>query len=77
MGSVVKSKDMPEDTRKAFVNVFSRLKQRVLWKWDADMHDLPPNVKIGKWLPQQDLLGECPPPLQKFWVLVCITSMIF
>jgi glucuronosyltransferase len=59
LGSVVKGTTLPEDTRKIFLNVFSRLKQRVLWKWETDsMPDLPPNVKLGKWLPQQDILGE-------------------
>lgn len=59
MGSVVKSTDIPEDVRKMFINAFSRIKQRVLWKWDGEMDDLPSNVKLGKWLPQQDILGMC------------------
>lgn len=45
--------------RKVLVQVFGSLKQRVLWKWDKDtMEDLPPNVRLGKWLPQQDILGK-------------------
>ncbi|CAL8104481.1 unnamed protein product [Orchesella dallaii] len=59
LGSIVKAKDMPEETRKIFLNVFSRLKQRVIWKWETEsMPDLPPNVKLNKWLPQQDVLGH-------------------
>ncbi len=35
------------------------LKQRVIWKWEADnMSDIPSNVMIRKWLPQQDILGK-------------------
>jgi hypothetical protein len=50
---------MPEEYRKAFVNVFSRLKVRVLWKWETEtMEGLPPNVKLMKWVPQQDILGK-------------------
>ena len=49
---------MPEESRKVFVNVFSRLKQRVLWKWPTEMPDLPSNVKLSKWIPQQDVLGK-------------------
>ena len=50
---------MPEKYRRMFLNVFSKLKQRVLWKWETEtMPDLPPNVKLNKWLPQPDVLGD-------------------
>ncbi|XP_045608864.1 UDP-glucosyltransferase 2 [Procambarus clarkii] len=59
LGSVVPGSTMPEEYRRAFIEVFGSLKQRVLWKWDQDtMEDLPPNVRISKWLPQQDILGD-------------------
>lgn len=59
LGSVVKPSAMPEQYRQALVKAFGSLKQRVLWKWDEDtMEDLPPNVRLGKWLPQQDILGD-------------------
>ncbi|ODM90398.1 2-hydroxyacylsphingosine 1-beta-galactosyltransferase [Orchesella cincta] len=59
LGSIVKAKDMPENYRKVFLNVFAKLKQRVIWKWETEtMPDLPPNVKLSKWLPQQDVLGH-------------------
>ncbi|XP_047503002.1 UDP-glycosyltransferase UGT5-like [Penaeus chinensis] len=51
--------------RRVLVNVFGSLRQRVLWKWDVDsMVDLPPNVRLGKWLPQQDILSH--PKLRLF-----------
>ena len=50
---------LPENYRKMFLNVFSKLKQRVLWKWETEQMDgLPPNVKLSKWLPQADVLGD-------------------
>ncbi|CAG7724086.1 unnamed protein product [Allacma fusca] len=58
MGSVVQSKSFPEHLRKQILDVFSKLKQRVLWKFEAQFDDLPPNVKVSKWLPQQDILGH-------------------
>ena len=59
MGSIVQGKDMPDEMRQKFLNVFSRLKQRVLWKWETDdMPGLPANVKLSKWVPQQDVLGH-------------------
>lgn len=40
------------------LEVLGSLQQRVLWKWDEDtMEGLPPNVRLSKWLPQQDVLG--------------------
>jgi glucuronosyltransferase len=59
LGSAAKGSLMPEKYRKIFLNVFSKLKQRVLWKWETEqMEDLPPNVKLSKWIPQQDVLGH-------------------
>jgi len=49
---------MPEKYRKIFIGAFSKLKHKVLWKWEETMADLPPNVKLSKWLPQQDVLGH-------------------
>lgn len=61
MGSSVKAAKMPEHLRKLLIRTFAQIPYRVIWKYDgsvADMKDLPPNVKIGAWLPQQDVLGE-------------------
>jgi glucuronosyltransferase len=50
---------MPESKRNAFLEAFSKLKQHVLWKWETDtLPGQPSNVKLGKWLPQSDILGE-------------------
>ena len=50
---------MSDDKRKTLLNVFGKLKQKVLWKWETDhMEDKPPNVMLHKWLPQQDVLGH-------------------
>ncbi|XP_067004503.2 UDP-glycosyltransferase UGT5 isoform X1 [Anabrus simplex] len=57
-GSTVSTNAISEDKRKKLVHVFGMLPQRVLWKWDSDIADLPPNIKISKWLPQQDILGH-------------------
>jgi len=48
---------MPESKRNAFLGAFSKLKQYVLWKWESDtLPGEPSNVKLGKWLPQSDIL---------------------
>ena len=59
MGSALQSHLMPESKRNAFLGAFSKFKQRVLWKWESDtLPGQPSNVKIAKWLPQSDILGE-------------------
>jgi UDP:flavonoid glycosyltransferase YjiC (YdhE family) len=59
LGSAIKGSEMPEKNRQLFLRVFSKLKQKVFWKWETEtMEGLPPNVKLGKWLPQQDILGH-------------------
>lgn len=59
MGSSVKASNIPEYFRAMLMTVFRNLHQRVLWKYEADdMTDLPSNVMLGKWLPQQDILGH-------------------
>lgn len=59
MGSNLRSKNLPEDKRKALLKAFSKVKEKVLWKWEDDF--LPgqsANIKVAKWLPQQDILGQ-------------------
>lgn len=59
MGSNIKSKDLPDEKRKAFLNVFSKLKQKVLWKWEDDkLPSKPDNVRIQSWWPQDDILAH-------------------
>ena len=58
LGTIVRPHELPEDIRKLFVNVFAKLRQRVLWKWPLEIPDLPPNVKLLNWIPQQDVLGN-------------------
>ena len=59
MGSIIKGASFPEEKRKAFLEAFSQLKEKVLWKWETDyLPGKPENVKLGKWLPQTDILGK-------------------
>jgi len=57
-GSVLKPDQMPKEKVDIFVESFKSLKMSVIWKWDAEVPNLPANVKISSWLPQQDLLGH-------------------
>ncbi|CAG0884011.1 unnamed protein product [Cyprideis torosa] len=59
-GSAMRAEYMPAKYRKALVEAFRELKEfRILWKWEeTDTTDIPSNVKVTKWAPQQDVLGH-------------------
>lgn len=59
MGSNLKSTSMPEHVKKGILESFSKLKQRVIWKFeDKSLSNIPDNVLIKKWLPQRGILGK-------------------
>ncbi|GBP42150.1 UDP-glucuronosyltransferase 2B15 [Eumeta japonica] len=58
MGFNLKSKDMSEYTKRGLLEMFGTLKQTVLWKFEDELRDLPPNVHILKWAPQPSILNS-------------------
>lgn len=57
LGSMVS--DMPEDTTLIFVEAFRQIPQKVIWRFDGKLPDnIPENVKMMKWVPQNDLLAH-------------------
>ncbi|KAG5684174.1 hypothetical protein PVAND_013415 [Polypedilum vanderplanki] len=40
------------------MKVLSKLKQKVIMKWDSEINEKPENVMIKKWLPQDDILAH-------------------
>lgn len=59
MGSTIKSTHFPEEKRNAFLKTFSKLKQRVLWKFeDENTPNQPSNLMIKAWMPQNDILAH-------------------
>lgn len=56
MGSNIKSKDMPEELKRGISNVFRNMKQTIIWKFEEVLPDLPKNVHILQWAPQQSIL---------------------
>ncbi|XP_045474740.1 UDP-glycosyltransferase UGT5-like isoform X3 [Harmonia axyridis] len=59
LGSNVKSKDMPKETRDFILRKFSKLKETVIWKFeDPDLPGKPDNVIIRNWLPQNDIFAH-------------------
>lgn len=59
MGSNAKSKDLPPEVKNVLLSAFKELPFTVLWKYEEDeLPGRPENVKIAKWLPQQDVLSK-------------------
>ncbi|XP_050096430.1 UDP-glucosyltransferase 2-like [Anopheles aquasalis] len=58
-GSNLRSSTLRQDKLDAILGMIRKLKQRVIWTWDADeMPNRPANVFIGKWLPQDSILAH-------------------
>lgn len=58
LGSHLQSSQLPKEKIDTFINVFKNLKQRVIWKFENESYEVPPNVLIQKWLPQTDILAH-------------------
>jgi len=58
LGSVAKSTDIAPEHKKALLEAFAKLPYKVLWKYEETFPDLPKNVRIQKWMPQQDVLAH-------------------
>ncbi|XP_055726253.1 UDP-glucuronosyltransferase-like [Salvelinus fontinalis] len=57
LGSMISQ--MPEEKAKQFFDAFSRIPQRVVWRYTGVVpENAPDNVRLMKWLPQNDLLGH-------------------
>ncbi|KAG6458622.1 UDP-glucosyltransferase 2 [Manduca sexta] len=57
MGSNLKSVEMSDEMKKSLLDVFSKLKETVIWKFEEDM-EKPLNVHFVKWAPQQSILAH-------------------
>jgi glucuronosyltransferase len=57
-GSAVQISVAPPEISSAFFEAIRRLKVHFVWKWEGDLpKEIPPNVFMSKWMPQQDILG--------------------
>lgn len=68
MGSLIKSETIAEEKRIAFLHAFSKVQQRVLWKWNGDLPGKTDNIYVSKWLPQRDILAH---PKVKLFIAHC------
>ncbi|XP_066941843.1 UDP-glycosyltransferase UGT5-like [Macrobrachium rosenbergii] len=58
LGSITRGNTLPTKYRNMFIEAFSKLNQRILWKFETDLEGIPENIMISPWLPQQDILGH-------------------
>ncbi|XP_023949313.1 UDP-glucosyltransferase 2 [Bicyclus anynana] len=65
MGSNWKSADMSENMKKTLLDMFAKLKQTVIWKFEEDLDKVPANVQLVKWAPQLAILAH---PNLKFFI---------
>ncbi|XP_041848034.1 UDP-glucuronosyltransferase 1A1-like [Melanotaenia boesemani] len=57
LGSMVS--DMPEDITSIFIEAFRQIPQKVIWRYTGKVPgNISDNVKIMKWVPQNDLLAH-------------------
>lgn len=49
---------MPIEYKNVLISAFTKLPYKVIWKFEEAIDDLPANVMIVKWMPQQDILGK-------------------
>ena len=64
-GSALSASQLSPEQQKMFKATFKELGTPVIWKWDSDdLTDMPENVMVSKWLPQNDLLAH--PNLRAF-----------
>ncbi|KAH8383515.1 hypothetical protein KR009_009066 [Drosophila setifemur] len=60
LGSNIQGKHLQPDTVQKMFNILSKLKQRVIWKWEnpEKTPGKTDNILYSKWLPQDDILAH-------------------
>lgn len=68
LGSLLRGETIPVDKKQMFLNVFKKIPQRILWKWEGEFPEKPPNVMISKWMPQRNILGRY--TMQLYYIII-------
>lgn len=59
LGSNLRTSDLTQDKLNVFLEVFRKIKQKVLWKYEGDFSKFNlSNVYFSKWFPQRELLSH-------------------
>ncbi|XP_045487122.1 uncharacterized protein LOC111000247 [Pieris rapae] len=65
MGSHLRSSDMSKQMKNDLLKMFAKLYETVIWKFEDDLENVPKNVHLVKWAPQQSILAH---PNLKFFI---------
>ncbi|XP_041968495.1 UDP-glucosyltransferase 2-like isoform X2 [Aricia agestis] len=68
MGSILKMSTLSKSTKEYLINLFSKLPYTIIWKSDEEMKNLPKNVYVRNWLPQNSILAH---PNVKIFISHC------
>lgn len=58
LGSMIKGCSLSYTAQLAFKQAFAEIPQRVIWKYEEKMDNVPSNVMLSQWIPQRDILGR-------------------
>ncbi|KOB62268.1 UDP-glucosyltransferase, partial [Operophtera brumata] len=58
MGSNLQSNDMTTEMKESLLKMFGKLKETVVWKFEGELENVPKNVHLLKWAPQQSILAH-------------------
>lgn len=59
LGSILRASELKKADRDIFIKVFSKLKEKIVWRYDLpDADKLPKNVLGRPWIPQAELLAH-------------------
>ncbi|XP_045503984.1 UDP-glucosyltransferase 2-like [Colias croceus] len=58
MGSHTASENMSDHMKNSLLLMFSKLRETVIWKFEGEMQNVPENVYLVKWAPQQSILAH-------------------
>ncbi|RZB38780.1 UDPGT and/or Glyco tran 28 C domain containing protein, partial [Asbolus verrucosus] len=58
LGTNVRSDKLGKEIQTEILDAFSKIRETVIWKFESEIENLPKNVLVRKWLPQNDILGH-------------------
>jgi glucuronosyltransferase len=58
LGGNLRPSKMSDEKKHSIIAALSKLKQKVIWKWDEELNVDKEQFMIRKWLPQDDILSH-------------------